>query len=92
MALSGAGCSSSSSSISLYTNSYQEPAAESAGGKDVRGVELELFKFFISSISTLMRNFKIHDLHPEGYPHKGEHAGPLLPTCGVTLFHVNVCV
>lgn len=52
MALSGAGCSSASSSISIYTNSYQAPAADSAGGRGegVRGEELELFKSCISNI------------------------------------------
>lgn len=31
-----------------------------------------------------MKNFKIHDLQPEGYPQREEHVGSLLPTCGVT--------
>lgn len=52
MALSGAGYSSTPRSISIYTNFYQAPAADSAGGRGegVRGEELELFKSCISNI------------------------------------------
>lgn len=59
MALSGAGCSSTSSSINIYTNSYQAPAADSAGrrGKGVTGEELELFKSCISNIFSAYDEF-----------------------------------
>lgn len=60
MALSGAGCSSSSSRISIYTNSYQEPAADSAEGrgKGVRREGLELFKSFISNFFNAYEEFQ----------------------------------
>lgn len=59
MALSGAGCTSTSSSIRIYTHSYQEPAAHSAGGREkaVRGEELELFKSCISNIFNAYEEF-----------------------------------
>lgn len=59
MALSGAGCSSTSSSISIYTNSYQAPAADSAGGRGegVREEELELFRSCISNIFNAYEEF-----------------------------------
>lgn len=40
----------------------------------------------------LMRNFKIHDLQPEGYPKKEEHTAPAIYMWSDSLFHVNIPV
>lgn len=58
MAVSGAGCSSTSSSISIYTNSYQNVLQTAGGrGKSVRRERLELFKSCISNIFNAYEEF-----------------------------------